>query len=184
MSIGNPVLDNYSLQQRPGWLRLRPTTQSIDSPQSPTFVARRQTETRFVATARLDVSHLSESMQTGLTAYAAPLNHYDVVLEKQGGQLVAKANIRLGELSHSEKSLPLSGDIVYLQISSDQDYYYLKASSDGQNFHTLTRMDFRYLSTEVIGGFTGVMLGLFAQSDQADCPGFVDVDWLEYKTTK
>ena len=184
MSIGNPVLDNYSLQQRPGWLRLRPTTQSIDSPQSPTFVARRQTETRFVATARLDVSHLSEGMQTGLTAYAAPLNHYDVVLEKQGGQLVAKANIRLGELSHSEQSLPLSGNIVYLQISSDQDYYYLKASSDGQNFHTLTRMDFRYLSTEVIGGFTGVMLGLFAQSDQADCPGFVDVDWLEYKTMK
>ena len=39
-------------------------------------------------------------------------------------------------------------------------------------------MDYRYLSTEVIGGFTGVMLGLFAQGDD----GYADFDWFEYTT--
>lgn len=39
-------------------------------------------------------------------------------------------------------------------------------------------MDYRYLSTEVIGGFTGVMLGLFAQSEA----GYADFDWFEYIT--
>lgn len=38
-------------------------------------------------------------------------------------------------------------------------------------------MDFRYLSTEVIGGFTGVMLGVFAQCP--DNKGFADFDWVE-----
>lgn len=44
------------------------------------------------------------------------------------------------------------------------------------------KMDFRYLSTEVIGGFTGVMLGVFAQSNVAKDKGYADIDWFEYKT--
>ena len=41
-----------------------------------------------------------------------------------------------------------------------------------------SEMNYRYLSTEVIGGFTGVMLGLFAQGDD----GYADFDWFEYIT--
>ena len=39
---------------------------------------------------------------------------------------------------------------------------------------------YRNLSTEVIGGFTGVMLGLFAQGEDGD--GYADFDWFEYTT--
>ena len=45
-------------------------------------------------------------------------------------------------------------------------------------FETLAKMDFRYLSTEVIGGFTGVMLGVFVQGESTN--GFADYDWFEY----
>ena len=65
--------------------------------------------------------------------------------------LLAKSNIRVGALSH-----------------------------DGHSFTTLSKMDYRYLSTEVIGGFTGVMLGLFAQGEDGD--GYADFDWFEYTT--
>ena len=71
---------------------------------------------------------------------------------------------------------------VYLRISSDKDYYYLQVSTDGEDFETLGKMDFRYLTTEVIGGFTGVMLGAFAQCQHTDDEGVVDIDWFEYKT--
>ena len=43
-------------------------------------------------------------------------------------------------------------------------------------------MEYRFLSTETIGGFTGVMLGLFAQSDNETGAGYADVDWFEYLT--
>ena len=52
------------------------------------------------------------------------------------------------------------------------------SSADGKSFATLAKMDFRYHSTEVIVGFTGVMLGLFAQGDD----GYADFDWFEYTT--
>jgi alpha-N-arabinofuranosidase len=44
-------------------------------------------------------------------------------------------------------------------------------------------MDFRYVSTEVIGGFTGVMLGAFAQCTSLDNK-YADFDWFEYKTNE
>ena len=178
-SIGNPELSCYSLTERKGWLRLKPTTTTLDKATSPTFVARRQTEKRFTSTTLLDASHLNEGMQAGITAYAAPLNHYDVLVERKDGYLVVRPNIRLGELSHSAKELKLKGNKAYLRISSDGAYYYMQVSADGMTFETLAKMDFRYLSTEVIGGFTGVMLGVFAQGESTD--GIADFNWFEYK---
>lgn len=180
-SIGNPDYSRYSLTERKGWLRLKPTTTTLDKATSPTFVARRQTEKVFTATTMLDASHIREGMQTGITAYAAPLNHYDVIVEKRDGKLYAKSNIRIGELAHCDKEVPLNSNKVYLRITSDAAYYYMQVSDDGKRFQTLVKMDFRYVSTEVIGGFTGVMLGVFAQCTSPDNM-YADFDWFEYKT--
>ena len=182
MSLCNPDYSRYSLTERKGWLRLRPSTTDLSETASPTFIARRQTELNFTATALFDLSHLSEGMQAGITAYAAPLNHYDVVAEKRNGQIIIKSNVRLGQTSHSEKEFALSGTRAYLRITSDKDFYYLQASSDGKNFVELAKMEYRFLSTETIGGFTGVMLGLFAQCDNETGAGYADVDWFEYLT--
>ena len=43
-------------------------------------------------------------------------------------------------------------------------------------------MEYRYLSTETIGGFTGVHLGLFAQTKEKTDKSFADFDWFEYIT--
>ena len=180
-SIGNPDYSCYSLTEHKGWLRLKPTTTTLDKATSPTFVARRQTEKVFTATTLLDASHIGEGMQTGITAYAAPLNHYDVIVEKRGGKLYAKGNIRIGELAHCDKEVPLNSNKVYLRITSDAAYYYMQVSDDGKSYQTLGKMDFRYVSTEVIGGFTGVMLGVFAQCTSPDNM-YADFDWFEYKT--
>ena len=182
-SIGNPDYSHYSLTERKGWLRLKPTTTTLDKATSPTFVARRQTEKVFTATTLVDASHIGEGMQTGITAYAAPLNHYDVIVEKRGGKLYAKGNIRIGELAHCDKEVPLNSNKVYLRITSDAAYYYMQVSEDGKRFQTLGKMDFRYVSTEVIGGFTGVMLGVFAQCTSTDNM-YADFDWFEYKTNE
>ena len=75
--------------------------------------------------------------------------------------------------------MTFKGSKTYLRISSDGAYYYMQVSADGKTFETLAKMDFRYLSTEVIGGFTGVMLGVFAQGVSTN--GVADFDWFEYK---
>jgi alpha-N-arabinofuranosidase len=86
----------------------------------------------------------------------------------------------LGQPNHSEKEFALSGTRAYLRITSDKDFYYLQASSDGKDFVELAKMEYRFLSTETIGGFTGVMLGLFAHCGNETSAGYADVDWFEY----
>ena len=179
MSLCNPDYTKYSLTEHKGFLRLRPSTIDLSETANPTFVARRQTELNFTATALLDLSHLTEGMQAGITAYAAALNHYDVVAERRNGKLFVKSNVRLGQTNHSEREIELAGNSVYLRITSDRDFYYMMVSENGTDFTTLAKMEYRFLSTETIGGFTGVMLGLFAQSNQKNDPGYVDVDWCE-----
>jgi alpha-N-arabinofuranosidase len=181
MSLCNPDYTKYSLTERKGWLRLYPSTTDLSETASPTFVARRQTELNFSATALLDLSHLTEGMQAGLTAYAAPLNHYDVVVEKRNGKVFIKSNVRLGQTSHTEKEIELTGNLAYLRITSDKDFYYMMASSDNSNYISLAKMEYRFLSTETIGGFTGVMLGIFAQCKDEISDSYVDVDWFEYR---
>ena len=181
MSLCNPDYAKYSLTDRKGWLRLHPSTTDLSDTASPTFIARRQTELTFSATALFDCSHLCEGMQAGITAYAAPLNHYDVVAERRDRKVFVKSNVRLGQTSHVEKEILLTGDHAFLRITSDKDFYYMLASSDGVNFTQLAKMEYRFLSTETIGGFTGVMLGLFVQCSQEANNGYVDIDWFEYK---
>ena len=181
MSLCHPDYTKYSLKERQGFLRLYPSMTDLSETASPTFVARRQTELNFTATALFDLSHLTEGMQAGITAYAAPLNHYDVVAECRDGKLFVKSVVRLGQTSHSECEIPLGSDQAYLRITSDKDFYYMQASSDGTHYTTLAKMEYRFLSTETIGGFTGVMLGLFTQGSQETNEGYVDVDWFEYQ---
>lgn len=177
----NPDMSRYSLTERKGWLRLKPSSIPLDATDSPTFVCRRQTELNFSATAAFDLSHLTEGMTAGITAYAAPLNHYDVVAERRNGHIFLKSNVRIGQTAHSEQEMELKGTLAYLRITSDKDFYYLLASNDNRNFTLLAKMEYRYLSTETIGGFTGVMLGVFAQSLNDGNKGYVDVDWFNYK---
>jgi len=180
-SIGNTDFSRYSLKQRKGWLRLIPSHVTLDQAASPTFVARRQTELNFSATTLLDASGFVEGMEAGITAYAAPLNHYDVRVIRHNGKLQLFANVRLGELFHKGSPIELDSERVYLRITSDKDYYYMQYSLDGETFSTLSKMDFRYLSTEVIGGFTGVMLGLFSEATTPANIGHADFDWFEYR---
>lgn len=180
----NPVFENYSLTERKGYLRMKASEKTIDQVGTLTFIGRRQTEPRFQATTAIDVSSLKEGEEAGITAYAAHTNHYDVVVECRGGKKYVKAYIRIGQVRHVEKKISLNTDLIYLRIEGDYNYYHLSYSEDNHRFLPLGKMEYRYLSTETIGGFTGVHLGLFAQQAKGKPGGSVDVDWFRYSVVK
>lgn len=174
----NPHPENYSLAERKGYLRLKASGVSIDELGSPTFIGRRQTEINFQTTAAVDISHIKEGTSTGLTAYAARLNHYDVRVTREDGKNYVEACLRVGQIKHIEKKIPIRSKTVYLRIKGDTDFYYLSYSEDNKRFEPLCQMEYRYLSTETIGGFTGVHFGLFIESD-APSGSYADFDWIE-----
>ena len=175
-----PHRENYSLTARKGWLRMKNSIATLDEVGNPTFIGHRQSEPNFTATTKVDVSGLRDYGVAGITAYAAHHNHYDVQVIARDGQRYIQAKIRIGEIAHIEKEIPLNQDIVYLRITGDPQFYHLYYSTDNKTFTHLARQDYRYLSTETIGGFCGVHLGIFVHS-LSGVSSYADFDWTEFK---
>ena len=86
-------------------------------------------------------------------------------------------------MEHIEKEIPLNDDIIYLRVTADPQYYHLYYSTDNKEFTHLARMDYRYLSTETIGGFCGVHIGIFAHT-LTKTISHADFDWTDFEFKK
>ena len=178
--LNMPQKENYSLTDRKGWLRLKTSTITLDEVGNPTFIGHRQSEADFTATTKVDVSGLKDGGVAGITAYAAHHNHYDVQVVARDGKRYVQAKIRIGEMEHIEKEIPINEDIVYLRITADPQFYHLLYSTDNKEFIHLARQGYRYLSTETIGGFCGVHIGIFAHT-LSSVISHADFDWTDLK---
>lgn len=175
-----PQFENYSLSERDGYLRLKASTISLDKQDSPTFVGRRQQHNAFMATTLMDIDGLKDGAEAGITTYMINDSHYDLKVVENNGNKLLRLTYRLKNLIHTEKEIPLNTNRVYLRVEGEFDFYHYYYSIDGQNFEKLARINSRYISTETAGGFTGIMLGLFAQTS-VDNGSYADFDWFEYK---
>ncbi len=176
-----PRTGNYSLTERPGWLRLKASPVSIDNSNSPTWLGRRQQQVDFESTAKLDAAGLNDGDEAGLTVYMCTSSHYDVAVRKRDGRLFLVLRYKLNRLDHTEKEIALESPVVYLRTTGNKDVYSFAWSADGSSFSKLGEMDASYLSSETAGGFTGVYLALYAQSRSNASGGYADFDWFEYK---
>lgn len=176
----NPITANYSLSERAGYLRLKPTTIHVDGWGSPTFVGRRQQHIACVATTAVELTNAAVGDEAGLTTYMTHQYHYDVAVKQLADEKQAiTLYYRLGAMGHTEKEVILPNGKVYLQVRADTDYYHFYYATDNQTFHELGKMDVRFLSSETAGGFTGIYFGLYAAS-KAESPGAADFEWFEY----
>ena len=76
------------------------------------------------------------------------------------------------------EEIHVSSSKVWLRVSGDPEYYRLWYSTDGKEFKQAGIGDTRYLSSETVGGFTGIMIGLWAQSPSEK--GHADFEYFEY----
>ena len=104
--------------------------------------------------------------------------HYDICIARKGGKTVIEVTYRLGSLKHTEE-FPFKGDKVWLRVTGDPMQYKLWYSADGKDFRQAGTGDTRYLSSETHGNFTGIMLGLWAQSPAEK--GWAEFDYFEYR---
>ncbi len=102
------------------------------------------------------------------------------------GQVRALA--RIGPLRHTLATLTVSPGPVVLRIEvhaaqpglgdpgQGPDTVLLGTEDPGGAFTPLAELDGRYLSTEVAGGFTGRVIGMYAAT------GTVRFDWFDYES--
>lgn len=157
--LRHPVAENYLLQS--DRLRLKGTDVSLDTPASPTFIGLRQKD--FNAEISCDVQLTSG--EAGITLYMDENHHYDLAVRKDedGYKVIERLNI--GDIKSIEHEADLgSGDRATLIIRSSHERYSFLLRKDGKDI-SLGTAQTRYLSSEVAGGFTGVLIGLYAYGE-------------------
>jgi alpha-N-arabinofuranosidase len=179
--INNPIESNYSYSKNQ--LQLKASSTPLDDPnKTPTFVAKRQTDINCVVTTKLALADAKGGDRAGLTVYMDPKGHYDVALVSEAdGSCYVELSYRLGAMKHVEKRVKLNTKkAVQLRVEATNALYSFSYSTDGKTFEKLGSMDTYFLATETLGGFTGVVFGLFAEGREgtkASC----NVDWFDYQ---
>jgi xylan 1,4-beta-xylosidase len=172
VGLRRPPSDISSLDSRPGWLVLHGGEQTLDAAK-PAFVGRRQQHHYCRVTACVDAL---SATQAGLSVLLDTAAHYDVAIE--GDRVVARG--RVGGLDGEVGRAPRPQGPLVLTIETGPDIHGPDAVSLGflddlGAAHTLARLDGRYLSSEVTGGFLGRLIGMYAVGGDAA------FEWFDYE---
>ncbi len=172
VGVRRPPDAQSSLTTRPGWLVLHGGEAALDAPE-PTFVGRRQQHHLCRVRARVDAS---PEVGAGLTVFLDNTAHYDVAV--QGDRVVARSRIGSLDTVVADSPRPLGPVVLTVETGPHvhgPDSVSLGFEDELGSPHTLARLDGRYLSTEVTGGFLGRMIGLYAVGGEAA------FHWFDYE---
>ena len=173
--IRNPEPSRYAVQD--GFLRLYGTAADLDETvESPTFVGIRQQDIDFTAETCVSLDGARSGDKAGMTVFMDSGAHYDVYITAEGKVGILYA---MGAHNHREEFKIGKGRRVWLRITGESDFYRLWYSTDGKEFKQVGMNHTRYMSSETVGGFTGIMIGLWSQSPSMK--GYADFDWFEYR---
>ncbi len=132
---------------------LHGTDITLDDTDSPTFIGIRQKDFCFDLTVELSVN----KGEAGVTVYMCENEHYEVALRESPNGYEAVLRLNIGGIKHIQTIIPVNSDSAALRITADNLFYNFYA-----NEAHLGSGQTKYLTSEVSGGFTGVVIGLYA----------------------
>ncbi|MCG2616235.1 glycoside hydrolase family 43 protein [Terrimonas sp. NA20] len=155
--------DSFSVVSKEG-LRIKPFAANIKANTPTSTLFHRQQHITFDATVTLKYVPASEKELAGLVCYQKESFNYVFGLTRKGESYY----IVLERTENGKSTIVASKQIdvkkpVQLQVSGNHDDYRFNYSVDGVNFENLGgTVSGDILSTNVAGGFTGQMIGLYA----------------------
>lgn len=178
VSVRSRPAERWSVTDRPGWLTLHADGTASDDP-GVTLVGRRQ-------------QHLSCRVRTlvdaaqgrgGIAIRLDEQHHYEI----EAGEGQVRVVARIGSVLATVATRPAPAGPIRLRVDvlaspreewhprMGPDVLHLGVEAAHGAWDVLAELDGRYLSTEVAGGFTGRIVGMYAAS------GTVRFDWFDYE---
>jgi len=164
--LRHPHTENYELSSDSAVLH--GTDITIDDVDSPTFIGIRQTDMNGSIVCMVS----EDAGEAGISLYMDENQHYDIAVRSCGNGHEAVLKLNIGDIKHVQCAVPLSSGCAELCVNMSPLGYTFSVK-DGENLHELGYAQSKYLSSEVASGFTGVIIGLYAQgNNRAEFTGF------------
>lgn len=178
--LRTPEEEFWSLQERPGYLRLRLRPPRLSELANPSFVGRRQQHIHFLAQTALEFSPQNENECAGLALIQNNDFHFCFVVTRRETLLVRLIRRAAGVEEVLAERVIAPGR-VYLRVEAhEQDYNFSVANALDNWLTVAEHVDGRILSTPVAGGFVGAYLAMYASSNGQPSANHADFDWFEY----
>ncbi len=134
-----------------------------------------------MASAKVDFNPVSENEEAGLVIRGNDKNHYDLLITKRNGRKVAIMRQYLNDKEASLKTVGLPDGEVVLRIKATPDRYDFYVDVEGGKSVLLDSATTKNLANEVITGFTGVFIGMYASGNGKDNTNPADFDWFDFE---
>jgi alpha-N-arabinofuranosidase len=106
--------------------------------------------------------------------------HFDLLVKQSNGNRVAVGRLRFGSVIHESAEMILKPGPVKLIIKGERSNLSFLCSQGNDIPKEIIKIMSRYLSSETVGGFTGVYVGLYATGNGKACTAIADYDWFRY----
>ena len=134
----------------------------------PTFLGRRQESPDI--TVETIVS--SNGAEAGLSVYQIHDGHIDLCVNN--GYVGVKCKLK--NIYYVVNEEPVRSTAVRLRIRSNGEMYWFEYQDESGRMKPLCQLNCSLMSTEVAGGFTGVVIGMFAEGN-----GYADFGYFDYQ---
>ena len=180
--IQNPDSNNYKV--RVGRLQLISSRGPLSKNDRPTFIGRRQESANMVAETYVNFEEGLPRDEAGMTIYQIHDGHAEIFMRPTNNKTQVAVKCKLKSVESVMATAEIDCSAAYLRIRSDGLHYMFDYSVDGKAYKTLATLDCSLLSTEVVGGFTGAVIGLYAVENnfsEAYGRSFALFDYFDYQ---
>ena len=160
--LRNPRDEDWSLTERPGFLRLNGSAVTLSDQDSPAFVGRRQTGLAVSAKTRLEFEPQHENEEAGITVRGNDANHVDLGVTLRDGKKQLFLRKVLGGKVEGIEYFDAGPGAVVLSVAATPTEYKFSGGADKGDTGSRTQLgtiETKQLSTEKVTGFLGACWG-------------------------
>ena len=173
----------WSLVERPGWLRLKGSSSTLEDTEAPpVFVGRRQQHFDRVVTTEVDFRPSRPEEEAGLALRMNDRHHYELGIRgrtARGREVYLR--FAIGSIRAVTTTKSIAAGLVRLRIRCSKEMYRFSYAIGNESFQELGSVETRYLASEVADGFNGVFIGMFATGRGQESSVPADFDWFDYR---
>ncbi|MFY0687205.1 MAG: glycoside hydrolase family 43 protein [Cyclobacteriaceae bacterium] len=174
-----PSEENYSLNTKKGTLTLKGAALKLGDEGNPTYVGRRQTNIKFSASTSIQFDPKNENEEAGLILENNN-SHFDIMISTKNEQRYLVVKLQFGQTTFMSDEFALEPGPVDLKVESTGPEYTFSFRQGNNDYQQVQKADAKFLSTETVGWFTGVYVGLYATGNGTTSKADAVYDWFEY----
>lgn len=185
MSVRNPVLNDYSLTQRKGHLRLFTTHGTLDSQAPQNAFLQRETEQFYTATTKMEFQPKGDE-QAGLLCRYDSKCYVSLSLRAGADNKLVLEEMRAGVQRVINETSVRTDAPIYLRVEVNKLHRAFYFSYDNKEWHNagvIQHADFLSDQGTPQWGFMGTMVGVYALDYGSGNRIAADFDWFHYDTT-